>query len=174
MDLEWWYIGGALGFQLIIVVMLCTVGNPVLFKSKDVFRQADGALVLQPILSDFGFTAMILLIGSTLGFGTTGWPRFAIWAFFSACLWLAWRAYRHRIILSDSTMTVLTWRRFEVAKADITSYQVERDASEGDDVMWIEVHAGARKCKLRKGLVGSREQERAMLDFLGERQGPGD
>lgn len=166
MNPEWIYIGGMLFLQLIIVVTLCTVGNPVVFKSQDVTRRADGALVLKPDFSDFAFTAMILLIGSTIGFGTTGWARLAIWGFFGACVWLAWRAYRHRIILTDERMTVLAWRRFELLKKDITSFHVERDASEGDAVEWIEVRAGARKYRLRKGLVGSSEQERAMLDFL--------
>ena len=168
MNFSWSDIVYPLAVQAIIIVMLCTCGNPVLFKSKDVRRHTDGALILKPDVSDFVFTAIIFLIGGSMGFAAEGWLCVGIFAFFGACLWIAWRANRHRIILTDQHMTVLSWRRFEVFKKDITSYKIERDEDEGDQVMWIEVQAGERKCRLRKGLVGSREQERAMLDFLGE------
>lgn len=162
----------ALSVQLVTLVIFFTVGNPVLIKRKAALTPADGMLVLKPDTLDFLFIAVVLLAGSGLGFLTTGWPRYAIFASFGACLGLAWRAYGHRIILTNERMTVLSWRRFDVSKAEIVSYHVERE-SEWNHVLWIEVHAAQRKCQLPRWLLGTWERKQAVLAFLGEDQQSG-
>jgi hypothetical protein len=141
------------------------VGNAPVFKSRRAVRMADGSVVLRPSRSQLGFTMVVFIALCMMSFEADGTPRYAMFAASYVGVLATCLAFRHKVIVSGDLLIVRRWRRIELRRGEITSWHVERDAEDGQ-IIWIDIQAGTRRCRLRDGMAGTPEQQRALLAFL--------